>query len=128
MHYAALRRACEIRRQLSRFLSQFGTVSALGITDGDGTVRSRTIRRCVAAGFFFNIAKLGSDGRYYTLRNDVLVTPSSSSVFSSHGGVMGTEYILYGETIDGVRGGIELKAVSTVEAAWLKSIAPHYWE
>ena len=127
VHFAAIRRACEIRRQLARFLRQFGAVSALGITDGDGTLRSRAIRRCVTAGFFFNVAKLASDGRYYTLRKDILVTPSSSSVFSTHGGLMSTEYIVYGETVDGVRGGIELKTVSSVEAAWLKSIAPHYW-
>ena len=128
IHFAAARRACEIRRQLARFLSRFGAVNALGITDGDGTLRSKAIRRSVTAGFFFNIAKLGSDGRYYTLRKDILVTPSSNSVFSTHGGLMGTEYIVYGETVDGMRGGIELKAVSTVEASWLKSIAPHYWE
>ncbi|KAL7565334.1 hypothetical protein ACA910_014614 [Epithemia clementina (nom. ined.)] len=128
VNYAALRRACEIRRQLARFLRAFGAVNALGITDGDGTLRSRAIRRCVTAGFFFNVAKLGPDGRYYTLRKNILVTPSSNSIFSTHGGLMGTEYIIYGETVDGVRGGIELKAVSSVEASWLKSIAPHYWE
>ena len=100
----------------------------MGITDGVGTLRSRAIRRCVCAGFFFNIAKLGSDGRYYTLRKNICVTPAAASLFVSHGGLRGTDYIIFGETMDGARGGIELRIVSTVEAKWLRELAPHYWD
>jgi len=128
VNYTALRRALEIRRQLAGFLKRFGPVQAMGITDGDGTLRSRAIRKCVTAGFFFNVAKLAHGGGYRTLRKDIPVTPSAASVFTTHGGLMNTEYIIYGETRDGARGGIELTAVSTVEAQWLRELAPHYWE
>jgi ATP-dependent RNA helicase DDX35 len=128
VNYMALRRALEVRRQLAGFLRQFGRVQALGLADGSGVERSQAIRRCLTAGFFANVAKLDNDGRYYTLRKRVLVTPSSQSVLMTHGGVMSSEYIVFGETIDGSRGGIELKIVSKIEARWLRELAPHYWE
>ena len=127
-NYMALRRALEVRRQLAGTLRQFGRVKALGITDGSGAERSKKIRRCVTAGFFGNVAKLDNDGRYYTLRKRVLVTPSGQSIIMTHSGITSSEYIVFGETIDGSRGGIELKIVSKIEAQWLRELAPHYWE
>ena len=133
IHPISLRRALEIRIQLTRFLKKFGKVKAMGVIAGIGAAggggsleRSRAIRKCVTAGFFFNVAKLANDGRYYTIRKQVLVTPSQSSVFHSHG--TSSEYILFGETHDGPRGGIELRSVSSIEARWLRELAPHYWE
>lgn len=128
MNYMALRRALEVRRQLANSLRQFGRVQAMGVTDGTGAERSKAIRRCVTAGFFGNVAKLDNDGRYYTLRKRVLATPSASSILMTHSGIVSSEYIVFGETIDGSRGGIELKVVSKIEAQWLRELAPHYWE
>ena len=71
LNYTAVRRALEIPHQLARFLRSFGEVQAMGVmmdNSSDDTTRSKAIRRCVTAGFFFNIAKLDHDGRYYTLR------------------------------------------------------------
>ena len=127
LNYMALRKALEVRRQLVNSLQAFGSVKAMGIMDGTGKERSEAIRRCVTAGFFGNVAKLNNDGRYYTLRKSVLVTPSSQSIFNSHGGVSGTEYIIFGETIDGKRGGIELKIVSKIHSQWLREFAPDYF-
>lgn len=133
IHPIALRRALEVRAQLTKFLRRYGTIKAMGLTAGLGAVggggtveRSKAIRKCVTAGFFFNVAKLANDGRYYTIRKNILVTPSSSSVFHSHGG--SSEYILFCETHDGARGGIELRSVSTIDARWLRELAPHYWD
>ena len=128
VNYMAVRRALEIRRQLANSLRNFGRVKALGIMDGTGEARSKAIRRCVTAGFFNNVAKLDNDGRYYTLRKRVLVTPSGQSIIMTHSGVISSEYIVFGETVDGSRGGIELKVVSKIEAQWLRELAPHYWE
>jgi len=128
INYVAFRRAMEVRTQLSRFLRRFGRVQAMGLlASGDGLARSKAIRRCVTAGFFANVAKLSNDGRYYTLRKHILVTPSTSSIFASHGRVS-SEYIVFGETLDGPNGGIELRAVSAIDARWLRELAPHYWE
>jgi ATP-dependent RNA helicase DDX35 len=128
INYVALRRAMEVRKQLARFLRRFGRVEAMGLVGaGDGLARSKAIRRCVTAGFFFNVAKLANDGRYYTLRKHILVTPATSSVFSSHS-TGSSEYVVFGETFDGPRGGIELRSVSAIDARWLRELAPHYWE
>jgi ATP-dependent RNA helicase DDX35 len=126
INYVALRRVMEVRNQLSRFLRKYGRVKAMGTTTGEE--RSKAIRKCVTAGFFFNVAKLANDGRYYTIRGNqnILVTPSESSIFHSRG--MPSEYIVFSETHDGARGGIELRSVSSVDPRWLRELAPHYWE
>ena len=133
IHPVALRRALEVRQQLTNFLRRYGKIKAMGIAAGLGAVggggtleRSKAIRKCVTAGFFFNVAKLANDGRYYTIRKHILVAPNQSSVFHSHGG--SSEYILFCETHDGARGGIELRSVSTIDARWLRELAPHYWD
>jgi ATP-dependent RNA helicase DDX35 len=126
INYIALRRVMEVRNQLARFLRKYGRVRDLGMTTGEE--RSKAIRRCVTAGFFFNVAKLGNDGRYYTIRGkqNILVTPNKSSMFHSHG--THSEYIVFCETHDGARGGIELRSVSSIDARWLRELAPHYWD
>jgi HrpA-like RNA helicase len=144
LNHLAIKRAMEVRRQLARFLRQFGSIQSMGLSTvtvcsrdakldepsaASGELeldRSQAIRWCVAAGFFGNTAKLASDGRYYTLRSRVLVTPGSSSILSLSS-AMSSEYIVFGETYDGLRGRIELRAVSSIEARWLRLLAPHYW-
>ena len=126
VNYVALRRALEIRTQLTRSLRRYGRVQAMGLVTDQTDARGRAIRQCVTAGFFFNVAKLANDGRYYTLRGQHMVTPASGSILHSHGDV--SEYIVFGETHDGSRGGIEIRSCSTIEARWLREIAPHYWE
>jgi HrpA-like RNA helicase len=127
LNFLALKRAIEVRRQLSGVLKKFGRITAVGLAGDDGETRSRAIRKCVVAGFFFNVAKLSNDGRYYTLRKRVPVTPASSSVYSTHA-TKSSEYIVFGESLDGARGAIELRSVSSIEARWLRDLAPHYWE
>jgi HrpA-like RNA helicase len=122
--YVALKRAMEVRKQLSRFLKRYGRVLSLGTIEPEE--RSKAIRRCVTAGFFFNVAKLANDGRYYTLRGKHMVTPSQASVLHSHGDP--SEYIVFGETYDGSKGGIEVRHCSTIQARWLRELAPHYWD
>lgn len=124
VNYLAIKKSMEVRNQLSRFLRRYGQVKAMGYS-GDDQSRSRAIRKCVTAGFFFNTAKLANDGRYYTVRGNHLVTPSESSVLRSYGDT--SEYIVFGETHDGARGGIEVRSCSTIEARWLRELAPHFW-
>ena len=118
----ALVKAMEVRNQLARFLKRYGRVQAMGVT---GEERSRAIRKCVTSGFFFNVAKLANDGSYYTVRGKHLVQVSPTSVLHSHGET--SEYIVFGETHDGRRGGIEIRSCSTIDARWLRELAPHYW-
>jgi ATP-dependent RNA helicase DDX35 len=124
INFLSLKRAVEVRDQLAKFVRQFGKISSLGTIDPDD--RSKIIRRCVTSGFFFHVAKLANDGRYYTLRGRHVVVPSSLSVLHSNG--IPSEYIIFGETYDGVRGGIEIRHCSSIHARWLQELAPHYWE
>ena len=125
LDYVALKRVTEIRNQLLGHLRKFGRVRSLGMATVEE--RRKAILKCLTAGFFFNVAKLRNDGKYYTIRgtNHVLVTPSSSSIFNQYGSH--SEYILFCETHDGARGGIELRAVSAIDPRWLRELAPHYW-
>ena len=125
VNYLALKRAVEIRNQLTRFLRRYGKVHAMGLLTDQTGDRERAIRQCVTAGFFFNVAKLANDGRYYTLRGGFLVSPSPGSILRSHGDV--SEYVVFGETTDGARGGMDMRTCSTIEAKWLRELAPHYW-
>jgi HrpA-like RNA helicase len=124
LNYSALRRCREIRRYLAAVLRGFGTLSP-AILDED--VRSELVLKCVCAGFFFNVAKLSPDGRYYTLRKQIAVAPSPSSALSL-AGKAASYYIVFGESVDGPRGGMELRSVSSIEAKWLREVAPHYWD
>ena len=124
INYHALKRIDDVRSQLALHLRRYGRIE--GIDTGIGSPeRSALIRRCVTAGFFTNVAKLGSDGQYFSLRGKALVSVSSTSIVQSFG--TPSEYIVFGETFDGSRGGIEVRQCSSIEAKWLREVAPHYW-
>lgn len=120
VNYLALKRAKEIRAQLSRFLRRFGKLKC-----AEELERSRIVRKCVSAGFFFNIARLGNDGRYYTIRGKHGIRISDRSILSQYGEC--SEFIVFGETYDGNRGGMEVRMCSSIEGKWLRELAPHYW-
>lgn len=121
----ALKRACEIKSQLRNFLRKYGRIE--GMTNGQSEDEiSARCRKVLTSGLFANSAKLGNDGRYYSLRGGHMVSISTASVLHKFG--MGNEYVLFSETYDGSRGGIEARGVSVIEAQWLRELAPHYFE
>ncbi|KAL3821812.1 hypothetical protein ACHAXA_003314 [Cyclostephanos tholiformis] len=137
---AALVRAFDVRDQLSRFLrrrfggnggssssSWFGPKrrEIVGSRVYDPDERSEAIRKCVTAGYFTNAARLGDGGRYYSLRGNYAVSVSPSSVLHRYG--ESSEYIVFGRTYDGSRGGVDAKPCSSVNGLWLRQLAPHYW-
>ena len=124
VNYLALRRAKEIRSQLRRFLNRFGSIKS--VETMEASERSKIIRKCVTAGFFFNIARLGKDGKYYTLRGKHGIQISNRSVIHDYG--ESCEFLVFGETYDSSRGGLEVRMCSAIEGKWLRELAPHYWE
>lgn len=131
----ALKRALDVRNQLARFLSRrfgggsnwFGSVrqELVGSNALDAEERSAAIRKCVCAGYFMNAAKLGNDGRYYTLRGRYAVSISSASVLHRYG--ESSDYVVFGETFDGSSGGVDVMNCSSINGLWLTQLAPHYW-
>jgi ATP-dependent RNA helicase DDX35 len=137
----ALRRSLDIREQLARFLSRrFGSGGGGGTTTRwlgtkrreivgsrtyDFDERSIAIRKCVCAGYFMNVARLGNGGRYYSLRGNYALSISPASVLHRYG--ESSEYVVYGQTYDGSRGGVEARPCSSMSGLWLKQLASHYW-
>ena len=131
----ALKRALDVRNQLARFLGRrFGGGSQwfgskrqeiVGSQGFDSDERSEAIRKCICSGYFMNVAKLGSGGRYYSLRGNFAISVSPSSVLHRYG--ESSEYIVYGQTFDGSRGGVDGKPCSSMSGLWLRQLAPHYW-
>ncbi len=126
VNYQALRKANEVRKQLSNCLKRYGTIEGMESGNYGDEEISSSIRKCVTSGYFSNTAKLGNDGRFYSLRGSHMISVSTASVFQRFG--LSSEYILFGETYDGKRGGIEVNFVSAIEGKWLREIAPNYWE
>jgi len=124
INYLALKRAGEVRSQLTKFLRRYGKIVAMDSTQSSED-KSAAIRKCVTAGFFSNTAKLGNDGHYYSLRGKHMINISKASALHKYGLV--SEYIIFGETYDGARGGIEVRSCSSIEGKWLRDLAPHYW-
>eukprot|EP00551_Chaetoceros_affinis_P009695 CAMPEP_0203677802 /NCGR_PEP_ID=MMETSP0090-20130426/29628_1 /ASSEMBLY_ACC=CAM_ASM_001088 /TAXON_ID=426623 /ORGANISM="Chaetoceros affinis, Strain CCMP159" /LENGTH=764 /DNA_ID=CAMNT_0050544811 /DNA_START=41 /DNA_END=2332 /DNA_ORIENTATION=+ len=118
VNYSALKRAKEVRKQLSNCLRRHGKIEGLDEYADSEEEISAKIRRCVTAGYFSNSAKLGNDGRYYSLRGKHMISISKTSVFERFG--LSSEYILFGETYDGMKGGIEVRFVSAIEGKWLR--------
>jgi ATP-dependent RNA helicase DDX35 len=137
----SLRRSLDIREQLARFLSRrFGSGGGgstttrwlgtkrreiVGSRTYDFDERSIAIRKCVCAGYFMNVARLGTGGRYYSLRGNYALSISPASVLHRYG--ESSEYIVYGHTYDGSRGGVEARPCSSMSGLWLKQLASHYW-
>ena len=126
LDYNTLKRVIGIRNHLLGHLRKFGRIDSLGTATIEA--QRKAILRCVTAGFFFNVARLRNDGKYYAIRGtkDVRVTPSPSSIFNTHG--KHANYIIFSETYDGTKGGIELRGVSGIDPRWLRELAPHYWK
>lgn len=128
----AMQRVLDVRNQLARFVSrrfEGGAMHWLGMKRReivgsrvfDPTDRSEAIRKCVAAGYFMNVAKLGGGGRYYGVRGNCAISISSSSVLNRYG--ENSEYIMFGQTSDGSHGGVEARQCSSISGLWLLSLA-----
>ena len=132
----AMQRVLDVRSQLARFLHSrfdggsnwFGTKrqEVVGSQTYDSDERSEAVRRCITSGFFMNVAKLGSDGQYYSLRGNFALSVSSTSVLHRYG--ESSDYIVFGGTYDANRGGVDCKPNSTICGSWLRQLAPHYWQ
>ena len=134
----ALKRALDIRNQLARFLNRrfgggstqwFGSKRQELVASNalEAQERSEAVRRCVCAGYILNVAKLGNDGCgcYYTLRGRYAVSISSSSILKRYG--ENPDYLVFGDTIDGQKGGVDIVSCSSISGLWLQQLAPHYW-
>lgn len=78
-------------------------------------------------GYFANVAKLGNDGNYHTVRGEVTVSPHSSSCIANYG--MLPEWVMYNEAISSKEGvHTQIRDVTRIDPLWLIELASHYYK
>jgi len=84
--------------------------------------QNTNIRKCIAAGYFYNVAKLGKNGMYKTVKNShsVLIHPSSL-LFKEE-----PEWVIYHELV--LTSKEYMRNVLEVKSEWLLEVAPHFWK
>ncbi len=94
-----------------------------------------TVRRCLVAGYFANAAKLGSDGRYHTLRGTVPATLHKTCRLLSARSIL-PEWVIYDEVASGAddrnfndrnKEIVVLREVTRVHPRWLVIEGSHYY-
>ncbi|KJE89436.1 DEAH box polypeptide 35 [Capsaspora owczarzaki ATCC 30864] len=141
----AMQRAVQIRHQLMRYLTKFGVAieSAFGKhrsrnsqsrnpSDDEATAAAQTIRRCIAAGYFANAARLKPDGSYRSLRYDLDLAIHPSSVLyyqvtqKLHRPLPPPKYVVFHEIVQTTR--TFMRDITAIEPEWLLELAPHFYQ
>ncbi|PWN96748.1 P-loop containing nucleoside triphosphate hydrolase protein [Tilletiopsis washingtonensis] len=117
LNFKALSRAVNIRAQLLKYLQRFGidVVSC----EGDGA----RLRKCIAAGFFKNAARVQPDGSYRSVRENAVLHVHPSSVLFSR--VPPTKYVVFHEVVETSKR--FMRDLTVVEEDWLTELAPHFY-
>jgi HrpA-like RNA helicase len=89
----------------------------------DSETLGATLRRCVAAGYFTNVARLGTDGQYATLREGRRASLHPSCVLARYG--VTPEWVVFGEAVWTTS--LYLRDVSAINPTWLLEAAPHFY-
>merc|ERR1719387_2436369 len=106
-----MKRAHEIFDQLYHLMEQLGIKVESRVSDHD------SIRQCITAGFFHNVAHLRKDGSYQTMKNPITVyIHPSSGLFKTN-----PNYVVYHEMISTCKNYI--RVVTEIKLEWLASIA-----
>jgi ATP-dependent RNA helicase DDX35 len=121
LQYRVLARAREIRKNLHSVLLRSAEPGTLISSCGDDDV---TVRRCLVAGYFAHVARLGHDGLYHTLRGGgVSVVPHPTSVLAKFGAP--PEWVIYNEVH--LSRTTQLRDITKIDPKWLAELAPHYY-
>lgn len=113
----SMKRARDVREQLIGLMDRVD-LELVGVEDPADTV---PIRKCLAAGFFSNSARLQKSGdSYRTLKQNqtVLIHPSSTLFSDNPKWVIFYELVLTSKEF--------MRQVLEIDAKWLVEVAPHY--
>lgn len=116
IHSRALRRAKDVKNQLTSLLERF----KLPLSSCKGDYSS--VRKAIAAGFFRNAAKRDPKDGYKTLVDDqtVYIHPSST-LFNKN-----PEYVVYHELI--MTSKEYMRQIVVIEQKWLVDVAPNFYK
>ncbi|KAK1928787.1 putative ATP-dependent RNA helicase DHX35 [Phytophthora citrophthora] len=135
LSHRALLRATEIRRHLKRYVTRFKSLERssvdereeeyvrLGRDEADDKIRSATIRKCLASGYFANAAKLHADSVYRTVRDQRPVQLHPTSVYY-HMGIL-PDWIMFHQSVLTTEEFV--RDVSKIDPRWLVDLAPDFY-
>lgn len=121
LNHRSLVRATEIRGQLRRYLERYKPRGGVLASCCEDTV---ALRKCLVSGFFFNAARLKSDGRYYTVRGDHPVALHPTSVLAKYGAP--PEWVAYHDVVLTTQE--YLRDCTKIRPQWLMEVAPHFYQ
>jgi ATP-dependent RNA helicase DDX35 len=119
--FKILERAREVRLNLKQLITHFGPPggvisSCVGDTD--------SIKKCMLTGLFTNIARLGNDGKYHTLKGNAEVNLHPTTVYA----VFGTppNWVMYNQLVQSLVP--QMRDVSSVQPLWIYETANHFYQ
>lgn len=115
IQHRSMKRARDVRDQLANLMDR---VEVAMVTSGD----SIAIRKAIASGYFYNIAKLSKGGNYKTLKSNITVMhhPNSSLFEELPRAIVFHELIFTTKEF--------MRCTTEIDSKWLLEIAPHYYQ
>jgi len=127
-----MRKARDVRDQLVGLCERVeidpeATIGDGEVNGGGGEECLEPVLKSVAAGFFYNVAKLGKTGDYQTvkMRHSVHIHPSSVLHAKNEDEAVPHEWLCYFELAFTTRE--FMRQVCPVKGEWLLELAPHYY-
>jgi HrpA-like RNA helicase len=121
VHHRSLLKAIDIRNQLEEYMRNINSkVSSMPLITGDAL--EITIRKCLLAGLFNNLARRQPDGSYKTLsRNQIVYIHPSSILFGKK-----PPMILYTELV--LTSKQYVRGLSVIDQEWIAQIIPNMFD
>ncbi|RQM12689.1 hypothetical protein B5M09_010130 [Aphanomyces astaci] len=119
LNFRALQSASNVREQLLRNMQRLGLHARQGNMQASDYYEN--IRKCIAAGFFMQVAHKRSTGGYLTVKDNQEVHLHPSCVLDDK-----PEWVLYNEFVLTSKNYIRLN--TRIKGEWLVELAPHYYD
>jgi ATP-dependent RNA helicase DDX35 len=121
LQYRILLRAKEMRHNLQKMFMDILPPGSAVSSSVEDTV---AVRKALICGYFGNAAKLGSDGRYLTVRGEQRVEVHSTSVLSRFGAP--PEWVIFHDVVH--TNTAQIRDVTKIEPLWLLELASSYYD
>ena len=115
VQHRTMKRARDVREQLEGLLERV-EIEPKSSTD------NTAIRKAIASGYFYNLAKMDKSGSYKTVkhRHTTTIHPNSSLFESQPRWVVYYELVFTSKEF--------MREIIEIESSWMKEVAPHYYK
>lgn len=123
--YRALQRVDEVRKQLQRYVKRFEAT----ISEDDDVYaydHEDSILHCIVSGLFANAARLDGDGKYKTIKDNIVVQIHPTSIYYHLGNC--PNWIVFNELV--LTSSTEppfIRDISEINPTWLTKVAPKFY-